>query len=82
MTFIVDAESGEIIDFEASTSLCLTNVFTKKIFIGKSLATVDEDLIEKVRTSYLGTSQKAIQVAYKDAVRKYSAWRNNVIITE
>ncbi|WP_291958298.1 DUF3870 domain-containing protein [Cloacibacillus sp.] len=82
ITFIADAETGEIIDLEVSTALQLTNIFIRGLFIGQSLAAVDEALLEKVRTHYLGTSQRAIQVAYKDAVRKYRAWRNNVIITE
>ena len=67
ITFIADAETGEIMDLEVSTALHLE---------------VDDALLEKVHTRYLGTSQRAIQVAYKDAVRKYRAWRNNVIITE
>ena len=82
ITFIADAETGEIMDLEVSTALHLTNVFIRGLFIGQSLAEVDDALFEKVHTRYLGTSQRAIQVAYKDAVRKYRAWRNNVIITE
>ncbi|MCD7952658.1 MAG: DUF3870 domain-containing protein [Synergistaceae bacterium] len=70
ITFIADAETGEIIDLEVSTALQLTNIFIRGLFIGQSLAAVDEALLEKVRTHYLGTSQRAIQVAYVAHLRK------------
>lgn len=82
ITFIADSESGDILDVEVSVVLTLTNEFLKQIFVGRSLSEVDEALMEEIRRRYLGSSQKALQVAYKDAVKKYKAWRNGVIITE
>lgn len=82
ITFVVESESGCISDIEVSTALKLTNDFIKSIFIGTSLSEMDDAIIEKVRTRYLGSSQKAIIVAYKDAVKKYKAWKTGIIITE
>ena len=82
ITFIADGESGEILDLEASVVLSLTNRFIKDIFLGRSLADVDPKIIEKIDHTYLGSSQKAIQVAYKDAVKKYRSWNKGIIITE
>ena len=82
ITFIADGESGEILDLEASVVLGLTNEFIRDIFLGKSLAEVDREILEKIDRTYLGSSQKAIQVAYKDAVKKYKSWNKGIIITE
>lgn len=82
ITFIADAEDGKILDAEVSVVLELTGGFLRKLFVGRSLAEVDDELLEEIRTRYLGSSQKALQVAYKDAVKKYKAWRNGVIIAE
>ncbi len=71
ITFVVHVESGEIIDLEASFTLPLTNRFVRGLFLGRSLARVDEDLLCAIRDRYLGSSQKAIAVAYKDAVKKF-----------
>lgn len=79
ITFIVDSDTGQIIDAEASVVLRTTNEFLRSLFVGKSLATVDISLEEDVRHRYLGSSQKAVIVAYKDAVKKYRAWSNGII---
>jgi len=73
ITFIADPDTGEILDMEASFTLSLTNRFLRDLFLGRSLAAVDEGLLEAVRERYLGSSQKAIVVAYRDAVKKFVA---------
>lgn len=77
ITYIVDEDSGTILDAESSTVLPLTNEFIKKLFIGESIAEVDDDLLNRIRRQYLGNAQKAIQAAYKDAVRRYQMWKEN-----
>nr|WP_307755443.1 DUF3870 domain-containing protein [uncultured Cloacibacillus sp.] len=37
ITFIADAETGEILDLEVSTALQLTNIFIRGLFIGRPL---------------------------------------------
>lgn len=82
ITFIVDSETGTILDAEASMTLGLTRRFVRDLLSGRSLADVDESLIQLISCCYLGSSQKAMCVAYRDAVKKYRAWRQGLIITE
>lgn len=71
MGFTID-EDGTIIDVEASAILKATNVFIKKIFIGKNFIKDFEEISSIILKNYLGSSQKSIIVAYKDAIKKYS----------
>lgn len=75
ITFIVDKDTGEIIDTEASTVLHLTNAFIRGLFVGHSVAQLDEEVMRQIKLTYLGSSQRAIQVAYRDAVHRYAAWK-------
>ncbi len=74
ITFIVDSESGKVLDLDASVMLKATNEFIKELFIGCSLANTDQELLEHIRCTYMASSQKAIQMAYLDAVRNYNIW--------
>jgi hypothetical protein len=40
--------------------------------MGKSLKSFDEAMENEIRNRYFGSSQKAIIVAYKDAVKKFN----------
>lgn len=82
ITFIVNADDGKILDAEVSMMLELTRSFTRQFFLGRSLVEVDQDLLEEIERRYLGSSQRAMQVAYKDAVKKYGAWRKGVSAAE
>lgn len=74
IVFIVKADSGRIVDLDVTVMLPATSNFIKELFIGRSLAEVDKDLLELIRGSYLASSQKAIQMAYLEAVKKYRTW--------
>lgn len=78
ITFIVDGSTGKILDLESSTILKLTNDFIRELFLGKSLAQLDEDLLAEIKHRYMGSCQKAIQVSYKDAVIRYNLWKENI----
>lgn len=82
ITFIVEAESGVITEAEASVVLRTTNNFLSSLFVGRSLESFDDSLEENIRNRYLGSSQKAIIVAYKDAVKKYRAWRKGITLID
>ncbi len=75
VTFVVRAESGEILDLEASVTLALTGRFIRGLFLGRTLARVDEELLEQVRSRYLGSSQRALIAAYRDGVKTYRRHR-------
>ena len=74
IVFIVEAASGKIVDLDVTVLLPATSNFIKELFIGRSLAEVDRELLELIRGSYLASSQKAIQMAYMEAVKKYRSW--------
>lgn len=82
ITFIVESETGIIVEAEPTVVLQTTKEFLKTLFVGRSLKAVDEDLEEDIKRRYLGSSQKAILVAYKDAVKKYRAWCQGITITD
>ena len=69
--FIVESESGKIIDVECNAIISLTSNILKDILIGENI-TADYETIKNLITGrYLGSSQKAILVAFKDAQKKY-----------
>ncbi len=76
IVFIVEAETGIITDLDVTVMLPATGKFIKELFMGRSLASVDKELLEEIRTTYLASSQKAMQMAYMEAVKKYRAWRS------
>ena len=69
--FVVDIDTGEIIDLSCSSTIRTTDDFIKTLLMGKSLKVFDCKLEEEVKRRYHGSSQRAIVVAYKDAVKKY-----------
>lgn len=71
IAFVVDNETEKIIDVECNSILPLTNEFIKTIFIGKSMRCEFDQLKAEIEKRYLGSSQKAILVAFKDAQKKY-----------
>ena len=76
IVYIVEASTGKILDLDVTVMLPATNNFIRELFLGRSLAEVDKELIEKIRLSYLASSQKAIQMSYLEAVKKYRSWRS------
>lgn len=71
MGFVVNSQTEEIIDVECNSILPLTNEFVKTLFIGKSIRHDYDQIRAEVEKRYLGSSQKAILVAFKDAQKKY-----------
>ncbi|MDQ0185501.1 DUF3870 domain-containing protein [Cytobacillus kochii] len=71
IAFVVEKDSGKIIDAECSSTIGLTSAFIQSIFVGQSL--LDSDfLLNEIETRYFGSSQKAIMVAYRNALIKYN----------
>lgn len=69
--FVAEGTTGKIIDASCSSTIRTTEEFIKCLFIDKSLAEYDDNLEREIKRRYHGSSQKAIIVAYKDAVKKY-----------
>lgn len=70
--FVVDVDTDKIIDLSCSSTIRTTDDFIKSLLMGKSLKVFDTILEEDVKKRYHGSSQRAIIVAYKDAVKKYN----------
>lgn len=70
--FVVNSKTGVIIDVSCAATIRTTEEFVYSLFIGRSLAIYEDVLEAEIKSRYHGSSQKAIIVAYKDAVKKYS----------
>ncbi len=70
--FVVQQESGVIIDCAPSATLPTTAAFISSLFIGQSLAADPAEIKREVERRYFASSQKAIIVAYKDAQKKFA----------
>lgn len=70
--FIAEGNTGKIVDLSCSSTIRTTEEFIKSLFIGRSLTEYDDNLEREIKRRYHGSSQKAIIVAYKDAVKKYT----------
>ncbi|MBE6064592.1 DUF3870 domain-containing protein [Clostridium cochlearium] len=70
--FVVDVDTDTIVDLSCSSTIRTTDEFVKTLLIGKSLKVFDPNLEKEVKRRYHGSSQRAIIVAYKDAIKKYN----------
>ncbi|MDQ0270527.1 DUF3870 domain-containing protein [Cytobacillus purgationiresistens] len=75
IAFVVERESGRIIDAECSSTIQLTSAFIQSIFLEKCILDVEE-LLAEIEQRYFGSSQKAIMVAFKNAYIKYTQIMN------
>lgn len=70
--FVVERDSGKIIDLSCSSTIRTTDEFIRSMFVGKSLKSYEDSTEEEIKNRYFGSSQRAIIVAYKDAVKKFN----------
>lgn len=75
MAFEIDVETDEIIDVGCTHTINITEDFIKKLFTGKNIVEFD-NLEQEIKRRYHGTSQKAVIVSYKDALKKYQDVKN------
>lgn len=70
--FVVEVDNDTIIDLSCSATIRTTDEFVRSLFMGKKLIEFDPNCQEEIKRRYHGSSQRAIIVAYKDAVKKYN----------
>nr|WP_312576548.1 DUF3870 domain-containing protein [Sedimentibacter sp.] len=70
IAFEVNVETDGIVDAGCSHTMSITEKFIKSVFIGKNINEYDK-IEQEVKRRYHGTSQKAVIVSYKDALKKY-----------
>ncbi|MTI71043.1 MAG: DUF3870 domain-containing protein [Firmicutes bacterium] len=76
--FVVDFKTDEIVDLGCSVTIDTTEEFIASIFVGRKFDRFYEDIEQEVYRRYFGSSQKAIIVAYKDALKKYRGMKQEL----
>ncbi|MGO1580657.1 MAG: DUF3870 domain-containing protein [Peptoniphilaceae bacterium] len=69
--FVIDIKTDEVIDLSCSATIPTTQEFIASIFVGKKFDRYREEIEAEVLKRYFGTSQKAIIISYKDALKRY-----------
>jgi len=77
--FEVNSCTDEIVDLGCTHTIHTTEKVLKDIFIGKKINEL-EKIESEVRRRYHGTSQKAVIVAYKEALKKYIDVKNRFYV--
>ncbi|SFE03558.1 protein of unknown function [Lentibacillus persicus] len=68
--FVIDKTNGRIIDAECTAIIDLTKKFVQSLFVDQYI-TDSERIHEIITNRYLGSSQKALLVAYRHALKKF-----------
>ena len=76
--FEVSLISGEIIDVDCNATLRLTKDFLYRIFINKNIEKDEDNLKKEIASRYFGSSEKAVIMAYHDALQKYNRLKKEV----
>lgn len=79
IAFEIDVETDIIVNIGCSHTVKLTEDFIASLFIHKNINS-SNDLENEIKMRYHGTSQKALIVAYKDALKKYTGVKNEFYI--
>ncbi len=70
MAFEIEVETDKIVDIGCTHTIDITDRFITKIFMDRNFLESD-NLENEIKRRYHGTSQKAVIVSYKDALKKY-----------
>ncbi len=71
MAFEVDDETEEVLDFDCTHTLAITNHFLRKCFLGERFSDIEIWLEEWLERYYGGSSRRAVLAAYHDALKRY-----------
>lgn len=69
--FVIDQTNNKIVDVDCTSILDITKKFIRNLFIGERFWDSDS-IIKNIENRYLGSSQKALIVAFKNAQKKYN----------
>ncbi|HYE81971.1 MAG TPA: DUF3870 domain-containing protein [Clostridia bacterium] len=69
--FVIERDTGCIVEVGCNAIIPVTDRFIKDLFIGENIKSTYDSVWAKITDRYLGSSQKAILVAFKDAQKKY-----------
>lgn len=74
-SFVVETESGKIVDVQFNTICRITSLFLSQMLVGLSFYTDLDEMSRRVQKRYLDGSCRAVQVILKDAGNKLENWR-------
>lgn len=77
MAFEVDDTTFEILNFSCTHTIATTQDFLRKLFLGQCFPEVDGWLEETLNRRYGGSSRRAVQVAYRDALKRWRLMTGN-----
>lgn len=78
ISFIVDRDSGRILDSSSTVAMELTRNFLRQLLQGKSLQEDELATIAELESRYYGSSINAVVTAFKDAQRKFSSIKRGI----
>ena len=78
LCFIVDKETGIIVDSSSTAAMDMTRSFLKHLFNGKNLQDDEMTMIVELETRYYGSSISAVVTAFKDARRKFASIKRGI----
>lgn len=75
--FEIDLLNNNIVNIDCNATLSLTRDFLYRIFINKNIEEDEDELKKEIMTRYFGSSEKAVIMAYQDALRRYKRIKNS-----
>ena len=76
--FVVDKETGVIVNCGSTVVMKSTYDFIDSLFTGKNILDDPEKIRQELENRYFGASQKAMLVAFKDAQKRFRLFRQGV----
>ena len=75
LAFEVNELTEQVVAFNCTHTLDLTENFLRKLFLGQHFPSIDTWLEEVLERRYGGSSRKAVLVSYRDALKRYRTMR-------
>ena len=73
--FEIDEKTEQVLAFDCSHTLELTQRFLQDLFVGQHFPSIDSWLEETLARRYGGTSRQALVVSYRVALNRYQAMK-------
>ncbi len=77
MAFEIEDGTFGVVDFSCTHTIETTQNYLRKLFLGKRFPDIDKWLEQTLNERYGGSSRKAVLVAYRDALKRWTAMTEN-----
>lgn len=75
VAFEVDAATEEVLAFNCTHTLDLTEDYLRRLFVGQHFPSIDAWLEGVLKQHYGGSSRRAVLTSYRDALKRYCSMR-------